>query len=133
MNATYESLKDQSETDLYQKIESLVKKDPGAWQSICAVLGLAGGVSVPILGAISDVITWFVSSIRVISYLHVLSIVLCALTLPLLILGALCLDLLEAKITRLPPPGQTLYREPTTATAIRLPRPLMVESTFERR
>ena len=97
MNGTYESLKDLAETDLYQEVEFLIKKNPWAWQSVCAVSGLAGGIVAPILGAISDVMTWFLSSAAVNSYLHVLSIVLCALTIPLLIFGALGLDLLEKR------------------------------------
>lgn len=97
MNATYESLEEQSEIDLYTEMGSLIRKNPPGWQSICAVLGLAGGVSAPFLGAAFDVTSWFVSSPEVNSYLHVLSIVSCALTFPLLILGALCLDLLATK------------------------------------
>jgi hypothetical protein len=108
MSTTYESLETETETDLYQKIEALIKKNPWAWQSICAVLGLAGGLIAPVLGATADVVTWFVPSQTVNSYLHVSSIVFCALTLPLLILGALCLDLLESKLTRLSAPdGET--------------------------
>lgn len=119
MNATFESLEDSADTDLYQEIEILIKKNPRSWQSVCAVLGLAGGVSAPILGAIFDVITWFVHSISVNSYLHVISIVLCALTLPLLILGASCLDLLEAKTknTQLSPPASPLYVESSPVIA----------------
>ena len=104
MDRTYEWLKDGAETDFYQEMESLIKKNPWAWQSVCAVLGLAGGVSAPFLGAASDVITWFANSTTVNSYLHVLSIVFCALTIPLIALGACCLDLLEAKTARLSPP-----------------------------
>jgi hypothetical protein len=100
MNTTYESLNVRADIDLYQDIESLIKKNPRAWQSVCAVLGLAGGVIAPILGATSDVATWFVHSQKVNAYLHVSSIVLCALTLPLLILGACCLDMLQAKTAR---------------------------------
>lgn len=119
MNATFESLEDSPDTDLYQEIEILIRKNPWAWQSVCAVLGLAGGVIAPILGAIFDVITWFVHSILVNSYLHVISIVLCALTLPLLILGASCLDLLEAKTknTQLSPPASPLYMESSPVLA----------------
>jgi hypothetical protein len=105
MKPTIKSLEDQPETDLYHEIESLIKKNPWAWQSIFAVVGLAGGVIAPILGAVSDVITWFVNSIQVNSYLHVLSIVFCTLTIPLLTLGAFCLDLLEAKVAKLSPPA----------------------------
>ena len=100
MNTTYDSLNEGAEIDLYRDMESLIKKNPWAWQSVCAVLGLAGGVIAPILGATSDVVTWFVHSTTMHAYLHVSSIVLCAMTLPLLILGAYCLDLLEAKTAR---------------------------------
>ncbi|HKR02943.1 MAG TPA: hypothetical protein VJT09_19855 [Pyrinomonadaceae bacterium] len=111
MNTTYESLEDETETDLYQDMEALMRKKPWAWQSVFAALGLAGGLAAPILGATSDVFTWFVHSETLNSHLHVLSIVLCALTLPLLILGALCLDLLERKLTNLPTPAETLPGE----------------------
>lgn len=95
MDRTYEWLKDEGETDFYEDVESLIKQNPWAWQSVCAVVGLAGGVIAPFLGAASDIISWFVISTTVNSYLHVLSIVFCALTIPLLALGACCLDMLE--------------------------------------
>lgn len=119
MSTTYESLEDELETDLYQEIETLIKKNPWAWQSVCAVVGLVGGVAAPLLGATSDVITWFVHSETVNSYLHVLSIILCALTLPLIILGAFCLDSLQRKTTNLSPPTESLREESSTATAVK--------------
>ena len=97
MSTTYELFEDEAETDLYEEMEALIKKNPWAWQSVLAVLGLAGGVTAPILGATADVMTWFVHSQSVNSHLHVASIVSCALTLPLLILGAFGLDSLESK------------------------------------
>ena len=101
MNTTYETLRDGPETDCYTEIEALIKKNPWAWQSVCAVLGLTCGVLAPMLGAVSDITTWVVSSKKMTAYLHLISIVLCALTIPLLILGAFCLDLLETKTVRL--------------------------------
>ena len=97
MSTTYESLEGETETDLYQEMEALIKKNPRAWKSVFAVLGLAGGVMAPALGATADMITWFVRSQSINSYLHVASIVLCTLTIPLLMLGAHCLDSLESK------------------------------------
>jgi len=119
MNATYESLEGRAEGDLYQVIESLVQKNPWSWQSVCAVLGLAGGVIAPFLGAASDVISWFVGSAAVNSYLHASSIVFCALTIPLLVLGAYSLDLLEAKTASLSPAHEPLRIKPTPPTAHR--------------
>ena len=119
MNATFESLEDQTETDLYQEIETLIKKNPWAWQSVCAVVGLAGGVIAPLFGAMTDVVTWFVNSETVNSYLHVLSIVLCALTLPLIVLGAFCLDSLQRKTSNLSSPAEQPPKESITATAVK--------------
>ncbi|HEX2751800.1 MAG TPA: hypothetical protein VHP34_01575, partial [Alphaproteobacteria bacterium] len=116
MDRTYEWLKDRPETDFYGEMESLIRKNPWAWQSVLAVLGLAGGVIAPFLGAASDVITWFAKSATVNSYLHVLSIVFCALTIPLIALGACCLDMLEAKTARLPPAAPLPRDESTPAS-----------------
>lgn len=107
MSTTYASnLKCETEIDLYQEIEALIKKNPRAWQAVVAVLGLAGGVIAPVLGATADVVTWFVHSRPINSYLHVASIILCALTLPLLMLGAFCLDSLKAKTANLRAPSR---------------------------
>lgn len=121
MNATFKLLKDSADTNLYQKIKILNRKNPRGWPSVCAVLGLAGGVIVPILSAKFDVITWFVHSISVNSFLHVLSIVLCAQTLPLSLMGASCLELLKAKTKnkQLSPPASQLYLNSSTVTAIK--------------
>lgn len=101
MDRPFAWLKDRGETDFYQDVESLIRKNPWSWQSACAVPALVGGVIAPFLGGAFDVMTWFVSSTTINSYLHVLSIVFCALTIPLLILGACCLDMLEAKAARI--------------------------------
>jgi hypothetical protein len=119
MNTTYGSLEREGDIDLYQEMEALIKKNPWAWQSVCAVLGLAGGVIAPILGATADVITWFVHAQSVTSHLHVLSIVLCALTVPLIILGAFCLDSLQRKTPNLSPPVEQPRDESSTAASIR--------------
>lgn len=119
MYETYQPLNHRTETDLYQKMEILIKKNSRGWQSVCAVVGLAGGVIAPVLGATSDMLTWFISSQAMNSYLHVSSIVLCALTIPLLILGAFCLDSLEAKTVQVSPAAEPLRRESTPAHALR--------------
>lgn len=116
MDRTYEWLNEQPETDFYGEMESLIMKNPWAWQSVCAVLGLAGGVVAPFLGAASDMMTWFAKSAIVNSYLHVLSIVFCALTIPLIALGACCLDMLEAKTARLSPAAPLPRDESTPAS-----------------
>jgi hypothetical protein len=119
MNTTYKSLEAETEINLYQEMAALIKKNRWGWQSVCAVMGLAGGVIAPIFGAIFDVTTWFVNWTSVISSLRILSIVLCALTIPLLTLGAFCLDSLESKTTNLSRPHGPQRHESTTAITIR--------------
>ena len=95
MNNYYEATYDEADVDLYQEAESLIRESGWTWQAVCALLGLAGGVLAPFLGATFDVISWFTQSHTAVSHLHVLSIISCALTIPLLALGGCCLDLLE--------------------------------------
>jgi hypothetical protein len=97
MKEYYESTLAESDGDFYEEIESLIRKSGWTWQAVCAVGCLVGGVSAPFLGATFDVTSWFTESQPVISRLHVLSIISCALTIPLLALGGCCLDLLEKK------------------------------------
>ncbi|MGH9881493.1 MAG: outer membrane beta-barrel protein [Pyrinomonadaceae bacterium] len=96
MNRRCGSLGD-NEWDIYESIDCLIQKNQGAWQSFCAVCGLAGGVLSPVIATLLIALTWFIDSQRAISVLNVLSIVSFVLTIPLLTLGAHCLDLLERK------------------------------------
>jgi hypothetical protein len=87
----------QAQDDPFERIESLVRRNPWTWQSLGAVSGLAGGILAPVLGSLLTVVRWLISVQRASSYLDRLSVVLFALTIPLLALAAHCLDLLEAK------------------------------------
>ena len=98
MEECYELASDESDVDIYQEIESLIRKKGWTWQAVCAVLCLVAGLLSPFLGATFDVTSWFTESQAVVSRLHVLSIISCALTIPLLALGGCCLDLLEKKM-----------------------------------
>jgi hypothetical protein len=117
MSEHYASQADQAGLDLYQEIEVLIRKNPWAWQSSVALIGLVGGVLAPLMGAVLDVITWFVNSDKINSLLNVLSIILCAMTIPLLALGAHCLDLLEARTSRLTQSAETPATEDASASA----------------
>ena len=100
MNQDYE-LAEYEELDIYEEIHHLIETNPWAWQSICAVAGLVGGVLSPVLGTLLIAVTWLIHSERIISSLNGLSIVSFVLTIPLLTFGAHCLDLLERKDDRL--------------------------------
>ena len=96
MNQYYE-LQEDLEWDLYEDMHRLIETNPWSWQSIGAVSGLGGCILSPVLGTLLIALTWFIHSERVVSYLNGVSIVLFALTIPLLGLGAHCLDLLDRK------------------------------------
>ncbi|SRR6266536_3506769 len=100
MRADYE-VEESQEWDLYQTMSLLVRRNPWAWQSIGAVVGLVGGILSPVLGTLLIVVMWIIGSSEEVSVLNVLSIVSFVLTLPLLAGGAHCLDLLERKTAEL--------------------------------
>jgi hypothetical protein len=96
MNKTYTLLEDDIGGELYRRIYLLVRKNRWTRPSIGATMGLAGGMLSIILGALLwAVIVSHLASGSFGSFLNALEIVLFALSLPLLVLGTYCLDLLE--------------------------------------
>jgi|ERR1043165_1809641 hypothetical protein len=91
---TYEEMKKQESDSLPQRIEYRSKD----WRSFGAVSGLAGGIIVALLGSILTAISWFTEDASRLE--KVLGTVLLVLTIPLLIIGAQCLDLLDKKKDR---------------------------------
>lgn len=69
--------------------------DTWNWKNWTAVFGLCAGFVAPILGSILTVISWFKDPSWHHVYLHQAGTTLFVLTLPLLILGAHCLDLID--------------------------------------
>ena len=65
------------------------------WCSFGAIAGLAGGIIVALIGSVLTAITWFSGTGAGISYIHILGTILLFMTIPLLIIGAHCLDLTE--------------------------------------
>jgi hypothetical protein len=65
------------------------------WKNCIAIFGLCGGFIAAILGSIVTAISWFKDPSWHHVSLHQAGTTLFVLTLPLLILGAHCLDLLE--------------------------------------
>lgn len=107
--------------NLYQEMEDLIRAHPWVWQSVGAVIGVAGGALSPFLGALLTAATWFIHSPRAISFLNSLSIISFVLTIPLLAAGAYCLDLLEGKSSRISHPAES---QPLTPGADSRPRVL---------
>lgn len=67
------------------------------WQTFGAIFGLAGGVIVVLFGSALTVISWFTGTG---AHIQTVGTVLLFLTIPLLILGAECLDLIEKEKER---------------------------------
>jgi hypothetical protein len=107
MDKTYTLHEDDSGDVLYQRIFLLIGKNRWAWQSLGAALGLAGGMLSILLGSLLWIVVRFLATARLGSYLNAIEILFFALTLPLLALGAYCLDLLEKKCTLLPSPSMS--------------------------
>ena len=68
-----------------------------SWKSGVAAFGLGAGFSALILGLIVTVISWFRDPVWHHVALHQAGTTLFVLTLPLLVIGAHCLDLLDAE------------------------------------
>ncbi len=63
------------------------------------MFGLAGGLIAPIAGSILTIVTWFADPAWHGYSLHYVATALFVLTLPLLLFGAHCLDLLDKQKT----------------------------------
>jgi len=94
MNRSEKSQEDEIWEGLYLRIPFLVKKNQWTRQSIGAVLGLGGGVVSFILTITLNGINWLLQG-NLVPLLKEIDFVSLILVLPLLALGAHCLDLLE--------------------------------------
>jgi hypothetical protein len=104
MNKIYVLPKDELRGEPYSRIRLLVKKNGWTLQSICATSGLAGGLLSITLGALLWMVVPLLTPGRFGSFLNMVEILFFALSLPLLVLGACCLDLLETSSPILPLP-----------------------------
>lgn len=102
MNKIYTLRGDDMGDVLYRRIYLLIRKNGWTRQSISAAFGLAGGMLSIILGSLLWVTTPLLAPGSFASFLNVLEVVFFVLPLPLLALGAYCLDLLEKKPPLLP-------------------------------
>ena len=108
MDKIYVLPEDELRGEVYQRIFLLVGKNWGAWQSAAAVLSLFGGLLAIVLGALDwAFVGLFAPAGALGSFLYTSGTVLLVLPLPLLALGAFCLDLLEKKAPALPLPAQS--------------------------
>jgi hypothetical protein len=98
VNRDYELLKEQKEdTARLKKLYFGARKGMWAWPTSGAVCGLAGGVIAAISGTLLLAIAWAIGDESSGLSLHGIGSILLLSTMPLLILGACCLDLVEKR------------------------------------
>lgn len=105
MKKIYALPEDELKGEMYRRICLLVSKQGGGWRAAGAAFGLACGLlSVP-FGLLVWATAGFVGPAGIGPTLGLLSNIIFAVTLPLLAVGAFCLDLLEETPPRLPLPA----------------------------
>jgi hypothetical protein len=105
MNKIYTLPKDELRGDIYRRILLLMGKNRGSWEAVGATVSLFGGLLAIALGALDwAVVGLFAPAGPLGSFLDVAGTILLVLPLPLLALGASCLDRLEKKAPALPLP-----------------------------
>jgi hypothetical protein len=108
MNKIYALQEDELRGGIYRRILLLMGKNRRTWQACGATVGLFGGLLFIVLGVLVWAVVGLIAPAGVLgSFLNVAGTVLFFLPLPLLALGAHCLDLLEKKAPVLPLPAES--------------------------
>ena len=119
MNRIYVLQEDELRGGIYHRIHLLMAKNRGGWQMVGAAVGLFGGLLSIVLGVMSWAVVGIIAPAGAFgSFLDVAGTALFFLPLPLLALGAHCLDLLEKKALafRLPAASQPAAPRPVLQT-----------------
>jgi len=66
------------------------------WQALCAISGLAGGIISALLGSLLTIVSWLPIPRNSAAYFHSFGTLLLCLTIPLLIFGGYCFELVES-------------------------------------
>jgi hypothetical protein len=111
MNKIYALREDELRGGIYRRIRLLIGKNRGAWQAVAGAAGLFGGLLCIVLGVLDWAVVGLIApSGAVGSFLDAAGTVLFVVALPLLALGAHCLDLLERKPKRHTGPSEGYQR-----------------------
>lgn len=103
MEKIYVLPEDELRGEIYKRILLLLGRGRGSWQASAAAVGLCGGLLSIVLGCLVWAAVGLFAPVGVLgSSLDVAGTVLFTLPLPLLALGAYCLDLLETDAAALP-------------------------------
>ena len=107
----YSTWQDAKYEDLYRKAYLLIKENHRTWPALGAAAGIPTGLCCPLAGTLLSMIAWSIKLQSLSSVLNMLGIAAFVFTLPLLALGAHCLDLLE-KRPHESPLRTSLHRHP---------------------
>lgn len=121
MNKIYALPEDELRGEIYQRMLRLMGKHRGSWESVAAAVGLCGGLLSIVSGGLAwAVVGLFAPAGALGSILDVAGTVLFVLPLPLMALGACCLDRLEKKAPALQLPTES---QSDTPRPVVRPRP----------
>lgn len=124
MDKIYELPEDDMRGEIFQRMLRLMGKNWGAWQSVAAAVSLFGGLLCIALGGLDWAFVGLFAPVGALgSFLNTAGTVLLLLPLPLLALGAFCLDLLEKKPPALPLPAEARPAVPARWHRLRPRRP----------
>lgn len=84
-----------AEKEPRRTLEYMTQSYCWGWRSFGAVFGLLGGIVSVLLGSVFTAISWITGVEGIGAYMQTLGTAFLVLTIPLLVLGAHCLDLLE--------------------------------------
>ena len=90
--------------DLPTSIISELRFHGWCWKSCGAMVGLVGGIILPLIGLLMPGLAWFIDPDWHGLHMQRLSMLLLLLAFPLLIFGAHCLDLMDQEIEKRPEP-----------------------------
>ena len=124
MGKIYVLPEDEMRGEIFQRILRLMGKNRGSWQSVAAAVSLFGGLLCIVLGGLDwAFVGLFAPAGALGSFLDTAGTVLLLLPLPLMALGAFCLDLLEKKPPALPLPAEARPAVPARWHRLRPRRP----------
>ncbi len=111
MNNIYELHEDEPRGGIFHRVLLLLGKNRVTWQTVGAVVGLFGGLLCILLGLLVWAVVGLIAPAGAFgSFLDVAGTALLVLPLPLLALGAHCLDLLDNKAPAIQPPPRRAAR-----------------------
>lgn len=99
MNITFDEFKQRKSDTMRGTATPLMEQRGWDWCALGAVFGLSAGVIAVTIGSLLTVASWLQSEAGG-SYTKIIGTVLLVLTIPLLIFGAHCLDLMERRKAR---------------------------------